>query len=446
MNGLIGTFTSMSLVASSLLAMQYVFVSWSFRPLSERFSVRPLLIAIGWLLISAYLILELALIGKRPAYFLEVLSLSSTVLFCLSALPVNRPASIGIALLIFLSLLTFFRNPPLAGGLLATLSCCLMAFGFHYILPRQPPHALYLAAKISLLSYLALASIYTIYAAVAIQGRYESIALAFMLSLGAKLVHIGAVMGLLLEWMARRGAESEAQASIARQRQFIAEVAHELQTPIAELQLRLSTLRDQSRDAAFAMESTAVLGVAERIAAIVGGAWRYLAGIGTTLEDPRTRREVVDINALIEAAYLSLRSTTNNADRVAVARSYSRNVRIQGSPSELVQLFLNVLRNAVEAFSDFGGTIHIKTSHQGDKIAVDLQDTGKGIDPASAVQAFDAGFSTKSGSGRGYGLTVAKRIAETHGGTLELVDQDTGRLGAHLRLLLPSASPSSHKS
>ena len=94
---------------------------------------------------------------------------------------------------------------------------------------------------------------------------------------------------------------------------------------------------------------------------------------------------------------------------------------------------LNLLLNAEQAMPD-GGQLVVRTSATGDGVALDLIDTGCGMDERTRQHIFDAFFSTKSG-GSGLGLPTARKIIEAHGGQIR-VQSEPGR-GTQFTIRLP---------
>ncbi|HID74850.1 MAG TPA: sensor histidine kinase [Planctomycetaceae bacterium] len=94
---------------------------------------------------------------------------------------------------------------------------------------------------------------------------------------------------------------------------------------------------------------------------------------------------------------------------------------------------LNLLINAEQAMPE-GGQLVVRTSAARDGVALDLIDTGCGIDERTCGQIFDAFFSTKRG-GSGLGLPTARKIIEAHGGTIS-VQSEVGR-GTQFTIWLP---------
>ena len=90
--------------------------------------------------------------------------------------------------------------------------------------------------------------------------------------------------------------------------------------------------------------------------------------------------------------------------------------------------------NAVQAL-DPGGRVVVRLVLHGDHHFVEVSDDGPGIAPANRERIFRAFFTTKArGEGTGLGLSTARRIAELHGGGLELIDTDSPGCTFRVRL------------
>lgn len=112
-----------------------------------------------------------------------------------------------------------------------------------------------------------------------------------------------------------------------------------------------------------------------------------------------------------------------------------------GSPAaevdrdQLLSLLTNVLLNAIDA-TPSGGEVEVRTAVASGGLVVEVTDTGTGIDPAVAARLFTP-FATSKPTGTGLGLTVARRIAHDHGGTLTAANRPEG--GARFTLTIPAA-------
>ena len=99
----------------------------------------------------------------------------------------------------------------------------------------------------------------------------------------------------------------------------------------------------------------------------------------------------------------------------------------------------NLLKNALDALGQEGGTIDVQGSHHNGHVHIDVRDTGCGIERREWGNIFRPGFSTKK-RGWGLGLSLARRIVEDyHGGSLSLVDSRVEE-GSTFRITLPAVS------
>jgi len=113
-------------------------------------------------------------------------------------------------------------------------------------------------------------------------------------------------------------------------------------------------------------------------------------------------------------------------------------LRVLGNEELLEWVFENLIKNAVDALGEGGGSIAIDARRDGAHVDVTVQDTGRGIPGALRDQVFRPGFTTKR---RGWGLrlALARRIVEEyHDGTIKLVESRSGR-GTTFSVRLPAA-------
>jgi len=121
--------------------------------------------------------------------------------------------------------------------------------------------------------------------------------------------------------------------------------------------------------------------------------------------------------------------------RAEVVREYGELPEVWCQPSQLNQVFLNLLANAAHAITG-GGGITVRTRCDGDWAVIEVSDTGCGIPPENRKRVFDAFFTTKPvGKGTGLGLSISYGIMRKHGGRIEL-DSRVGE-GSTFRLVLP---------
>lgn len=104
---------------------------------------------------------------------------------------------------------------------------------------------------------------------------------------------------------------------------------------------------------------------------------------------------------------------------ITVEKNYGKIPAITCSPSQVNQVFLNLVTNAAQALPERGGKIILTTRAEGDGVAVDVADNGGGIPAEVLNKIFDPFFTTKEiGKGTGLGLSISYKIVQQHGGKI----------------------------
>jgi signal transduction histidine kinase len=152
------------------------------------------------------------------------------------------------------------------------------------------------------------------------------------------------------------------------------------------------------------------------------------------------RSKVASFN-LNEGLEATLAIARHELKRHTVKKRFGDIPPITCSPSQINQVFLNLLNNAAQAIEKAPGEITITTRREGPAhVAVTVEDNGKGIAPEVLPRIFDPFFTTKDvGKGTGLGLSIAYKIVEQHGGRIR-VDSTVG-VGTRFTVLLPLAPP-----
>lgn len=128
--------------------------------------------------------------------------------------------------------------------------------------------------------------------------------------------------------------------------------------------------------------------------------------------------------------------------KAEVVRAFAPLPLVECRPSQLNQVFMNLLVNAAQAIRE-RGTIRIATGVAGEHAWVEVSDTGDGIRPEHLSRVFDPFFTTKAvGQGTGLGLALSYRIVDEHHGRIE-VESEVG-VGTRFRVWLPIRQPSAN--
>jgi len=133
------------------------------------------------------------------------------------------------------------------------------------------------------------------------------------------------------------------------------------------------------------------------------------------------RLQSFSINDLIEEV-IDLSEQRAKYTKVTITPQLTNNLPpIQASPSEMQQVFLNLINNAVDAMEKAGGVIAVTTARKADHVVVVVEDTGPGIPPANLDRIFDPFYTTKPvGKGTGLGLSICYGIIKKMGGDIHV--------------------------
>lgn len=214
-----------------------------------------------------------------------------------------------------------------------------------------------------------------------------------------------------------------------------ASVAHELNTPLTVLQGSVEKLTETTKDAPTLERLARMLRVTQRI-----------RRISESLVDfSRVRKqhmEPVPLRHLIDEAW-ALVAIDNKAAASRFTNGVVTGDVAYGNSDRLVQVFVNLLRNALYAIPASGQiAVHTRRFQRNAQpwISIAVEDNGPGIPPDVLPDIFEAFVSTRlDAKGTGLGLTVAEGIVHQHGGTIAASNRTEG--GACLEVALPASEP-----
>ena len=209
-------------------------------------------------------------------------------------------------------------------------------------------------------------------------------------------------------------------------------VAHELNTPLAVLQGSIEKLLETSRDGTTLERLARMLRVTQRLRRISEG----LVDFARTRTD---RMEPVQLRPIVDESW-NLVAIDEKASTVHFQNNIAEAETVEGNGDRLIQVFVNLLRNALLAVEE-GGEISVESkwvSTAGEKwLSCSVLDNGPGIPDHLLGSVFDAFVSTRlDARGTGLGLTVAEGIINQHGGTITATNRASG--GAVLEVQLPA--------
>jgi two-component system phosphate regulon sensor histidine kinase PhoR len=224
-------------------------------------------------------------------------------------------------------------------------------------------------------------------------------------------------------------------------RDFVANVSHELKTPLAAIRGYAETLRD----GALSEEETArrfterLLWQCRRLQALLDDLLTLsrLESVGQTLAG----REPVDLSTLAQRALETLAPAAREK-RIRLQVREQTLPRIPGDADGLERLLVNLVDNAIK-YNRPGGEVVLRLAAAGGEALIEVTDTGIGIPQEAIGRIFERFYRVDKGrardeGGTGLGLAIVKHIAQSHGGHVE-VESRMGR-GTTFRVLLPLGS------
>lgn len=253
--------------------------------------------------------------------------------------------------------------------------------------------------------------------------------------------------------------QSEKMASIG---QLAAGVAHEINNPVSYVTANVGTLQgyvndllnvlcayeireeeltEPSRAALAGLKKQLDIGyLREDAAALLGESMEGLQRVRSIVQGLKdfahvdtTEKQLTDLEHNLESTVRIVWSELKH--KADLMREYAPVPQVECIPSQINQVFMNVLVNAVQAI-DGHGRITLRTGHGNGTVWVEVEDTGSGISEEHRSRIFDPFFTTKPvGVGTGLGLSISYGIVRHHGGCIE-VKSEPGK-GSCFRVVLP---------
>jgi NO-binding membrane sensor protein with MHYT domain len=233
----------------------------------------------------------------------------------------------------------------------------------------------------------------------------------------------------------------EAQAGLARvtrvlsMGELVTLIAHEVNQPLTAVMTNGNLALSQLETGTPNLDE--LRGVIAEIVEDATRASAVISRIRALLKKGTPDRVQLDVNELItEVANLVRNEATRN--RVTVQLELAADLpSIVGDRVQLQQVLLNLMMNAIDAMralTDQPRELVIKSTPSADGVAIQVQDSGMGLDPKQTERVFEPFFTTKH-TGIGLGLSISRSIIESHGGRLRTVPSSRG---AVFEFILPT--------
>jgi signal transduction histidine kinase/ActR/RegA family two-component response regulator len=222
-----------------------------------------------------------------------------------------------------------------------------------------------------------------------------------------------------------------------RKDEFLATLAHELRNPLAPIRFALEILKADNPPATAARARDVIDRQVRQLVRLVDD---LLDVSRITANKIQLRREPHELGHLMATAVESIMPLAIAADQRLDVHLPSTPTCIDGDGARLVQIFANVLNNAVK-FTPPGGHIWFTADRQSTDAVVRIRDTGIGIAPDVLPRIFDMfqqaePILERAVGGLGIGLTLARRLVEMHGGRIAVHSAGPGQ-GTEVEIRLP---------
>ncbi|MCU1448002.1 MAG: hypothetical protein JWP02_172 [Acidimicrobiales bacterium] len=210
----------------------------------------------------------------------------------------------------------------------------------------------------------------------------------------------------------------------AVRRDFVANVSHELKTPVGALGLLAETLVDED-------DSAVIRRLAERMQAEairVGRIIHDLLDLSRLEAEESPEREPVAVHLLVAQAVEQIRAAAEARDVELDVAEVPRRITVPGDRRQLVSAVYNLLDNAVK-YSERGSAVHVRCATDGNSVELAVQDHGIGIPSRDYERIFERFYRvdrarSRETGGTGLGLAIVRHVATNHGGKVAVTSRE----------------------
>ncbi len=227
--------------------------------------------------------------------------------------------------------------------------------------------------------------------------------------------HVAAFEGSLL--VARDTTEAKELSRVRRD--FVANVSHELKTPLAIIRAAAETVESIDDDGEARRRFTGrILEQCRRLEELLGD---LLTLSRLESREVEARREPTDLEQVVGAAIDQLQPLATDSG-VELRITVEGETELLADPYAMERLFLNLLSNGIK-YGGEGGFVHTRLRGEPAVVVIEVEDGGGGIEPGELDRIFERFYRVEKGRGRdsggsGLGLSIVKHIVQAHGGEI----------------------------
>jgi two-component system, OmpR family, phosphate regulon sensor histidine kinase PhoR len=207
---------------------------------------------------------------------------------------------------------------------------------------------------------------------------------------------------------------------------FVANVSHELKTPITSIKGFSETLLDGAMHDKATLEAflEIILKESDRLQVLI----QELLDLSKIEQHGfRLTKGTVDLVKEANEVIEILRGKAAQKEIFLKLNQFSEEAVIQGDPDRLKQVLINLVSNAI-TYTPNGGSVEISLTDQGDSVSIVVKDSGIGIEKSEITRIFERFYRvdkarSRNSGGTGLGLAIVKHIVEAHKGQIEVVSR-----------------------
>jgi len=221
-------------------------------------------------------------------------------------------------------------------------------------------------------------------------------------------------------------------------RKFVADISHELRTPVTALRTSLDALLAGAIDDPTVRQDflSALDKQADKLCTLIDELLNMASLEATNVEEERI---CVPLREAIDRVLSEIKPTADRKE-VRLVVEVDSHVCVLGDPRQIEVLIANLLDNAIK-YNKQGGAVRVEAHLEENSVVTTIADTGIGIEPPELERIFDRFYRSPSSRsldhhGTGLGLAIAKEIAEAHGGRIHAAS--TPGKGSRFTITLPA--------
>jgi signal transduction histidine kinase len=237
------------------------------------------------------------------------------------------------------------------------------------------------------------------------------------------------------------GMAAQVEQTISTLREFVADAAHELHTPLTALQANIELARNEQNASARSRYLTRAHEQSQRLEGLVQS---LLDLSRIEAAGSESSFAPVDFVQLVREVGEQFASRAEQAERSLTLNVSEEPLHVQGNETQLRQVIVNLLENALK-FTPRNGSISVDLRHSENEARLTIRDSGIGIpaeDLTHLFERFHRGRNAAEYAGNGLGLAIVKAIVSRHGGDVTVQSQPG--LGTQVNVSIPVTSETGH--